>query len=321
MKELVIGHNILKTSNIDATDGTQENIRMNENLDILPKPKWTKIKLPTNWSNIQILKDIMRKYSLYSVCEEASCPNIYECFTRGVATFMILGATCTRRCPFCDVKHGRPAIPDINEPDNLANALYEMSIQYVVITSVDRDDLHDGGAQHFSHCISAIRKKNPSIKIEILVPDFRGCMERALKIISLTPPNVFNHNVENVPRIYNIVRPGANYQYSLKLLKLFKELHPDIPTKSGLMMGLGEIDSEVIEVMHDLRQSGVSMITIGQYLQPSNQHLPVHRYVKPETFDQMQKMAIEIGFSHATCGPLVRSSYHAENQIQELEMK
>ncbi|WP_331879595.1 lipoyl synthase [Candidatus Erwinia haradaeae] len=295
-------------------------MRMKKNLYFLQKPKWMKIKLPTNWTNIQSLKDTMRKHSLYSVCEEASCPNIYECFTRGIATFMILGAICTRHCPFCDIKHGRPMSPDINEPENIARALYEMSIRYVVITSVDRDDLRDGGAQHFSDCINAIRKKNPSIKIEILVPDFRGCMPRALEILSSTPPTVFNHNIENVPRIYNVVRPGANYKHSLRLLKYFKELHPEIPTKSGLMVGLGETESEVTDVMYDLRQSGVSMLTIGQYLQPSHHHLPVHRYVSPEEFDKIKKVARALGFSHAACGPFVRSSYHAEKQIKGLIM-
>nr|WP_174232550.1 lipoyl synthase [Candidatus Erwinia haradaeae] len=312
--------NIFQEDQIDAKNFNQNNTKIDKTLQVIEKPEWMKIKLPTDWKNIQSIKNRMRKYNLSSVCEKASCPNIHECFDHGIVTFMILGVVCTRQCPFCDIKHGRPMAPDVHEPDNIANALYEMDMKYLVITSVNRDDLHDGGAQHFSHCISAIRKKNPFIKIEILVPDFRGCMESALKILSLTPPNVFNHNIENVPRIYNIIRPGANYQRSLKLLKYFNELHPEIPTKSGLMVGLGETNSEVIDVMHDLHRHGVSMLTIGQYLQPSKNHLPVHRYVKLDEFEKMQKIAINIGFTHATCGPFVRSSYHADEQSKALKI-
>ncbi|VFP86181.1 lipoyl synthase [Candidatus Erwinia haradaeae] len=289
-------------------------------VNILRKPKWIKITLPTDSSRVQSVRSIIRKHNLYSVCEEASCPNLSECFSNGTATFMILGTTCTRRCPFCDVTHGRPMPPNINEPNNIAKCLYEMNLQHVVITSVNRDDLHDGGAQHFSNCISVIREINPSIKIEILVPDFRGCVTRALKILSITPPNVFNHNLESVPRIYHLVRPGANYKNSLKLLKTFKTYHSDIPTKSGLMVGLGETNSEVEEVMHDLRCNGVTMLTIGQYLQPSHRHLPVKRYVNPSEFNNIKAIAIAMGFLHVSCGPLVRSSYHADMQIKGLNI-
>ncbi|WP_231939200.1 lipoyl synthase [Candidatus Erwinia haradaeae] len=289
-------------------------------INILRKPEWIKIKLPADLGHVQRIKSTMRKYNLYSVCEEASCPNLSECFSNGTATFMILGAICTRRCPFCDVTHGRPMQPNIKEPVNIAQCLQDMNLRYVVITSVNRDDLHDGGAQHFSNCINAIRKTNPAIKIEILVPDFRRCMHRALEILSITPPNVFNHNLENVPRLYHLVRPGANYKNSLQLLKMFKTYHPEIPTKSGLMVGLGETNSEVEEVMHDLRHNGVTVLTIGQYLQPSHHHLPVQRYVTPSAFNDMKTIAMSMGFTHVSCGPLVRSSYHADIQIKELNI-
>ncbi len=295
-------------------------VKIVEQQEVLRKPAWMKIKLPADSSRIQAIKAAMRKNGLHSVCEEASCPNLPECFNHGTATFMILGAICTRRCPFCDVAHGRPLAPDEQEPEKLAQTIQDMKLRYVVITSVDRDDLRDGGAQHFSDCISAIRSKNPDISIEILVPDFRGRMERALEILAATPPDVFNHNLENVPRIYREVRPGANYEGSLKLLARFKQLHPEIPTKSGLMVGLGETDEEIIAVMQDLRRQGVTMLTLGQYLQPSRHHLPVRRYVSPEDFNKMKVQAVEMGFVHAACGPFVRSSYHADLQVQGINV-
>ncbi|VFP87874.1 lipoyl synthase [Candidatus Erwinia haradaeae] len=304
--------NILNTVPLDTNQANHVNI--------LPKPKWIKITLPADPSRVQRVQSAIRKHNLCSVCEEASCPNLFECFSNGTATFMILGATCTRRCPFCDVTHGRPMPPNINEPNNIAKCLQEMNLQHVVITSVNRDDLHDGGAQHFSNCISVIRKTNPTIKIEILVPDFRGCMSRALKILNATPPNVFNHNLESVPRIYHLVRPGADYQNSLKLLQIFKTYRPEIPTKSGLMVGLGENNSEVEEVMHDLRCKGVTILTIGQYLQPGPQHLPVQRYLSPSEFNKLKEIAVAMGFLYVSCGPLVRSSYHADMQIKGLNI-
>ncbi len=282
----------------------------------LRKPEWMKIKLPADSSRIQRIKSAMRKNGLHSVCEEASCPNLSECFNHGTATFMILGAICTRRCPFCDVAHGRPLAPDSNEPLKLAQTISDMELRYVVITSVDRDDLRDGGAQHFADCIGAIREKNSTIKIETLVPDFRGRMDRALEILQTTPPDVFNHNLENVPRLYRQIRPGADYSWSLKLLERFKQIHPLLPTKSGLMMGLGETNAEIIEVMRDLRRHGVTMLTLGQYLQPSRHHLPVQRYVSPAEFDELKQVALDMGFTHAACGPFVRSSYHADLQAQ-----
>lgn len=289
--------------------------------DILRKPSWMKIKLPSNSIRIHGIKAAMRKNGLHSVCEEASCPNLAECFNHGTATFMILGAICTRRCPFCNIVHGRPITPDTNEPGKLAQTISDMRLRYVVVTSVDRDDLRDGGAQHFADCISAIRAKNPAIHIETLVPDFRGCMERALDIINAALPDVFNHNLENVPRLYHQVRPGADYNRSLKLLEYFKAANPNLPTKSGLMVGLGETNEEIIEVMHDLRHHGVTMLTLGQYLQPSRHHLPVKRYVSPQEFDEMKQKALAMGFTHAACGPFVRSSYYADLQVKGIEVK
>lgn len=282
----------------------------------LAKPRWMKIKLPVDYTNIKHIKSILRKNSLHSVCEEASCPNITECFNRKTATFMILGDTCTRRCPFCNVNSGRPVQPDINEPINLAKAIFKMKLNYVVITSVNRDDLHDGGVQHFANCINAIRKFNPYIKIEILSPDFRGCMDNALNVLHHNPPNVFNHNLESVPRIYKIIRPGANYNTSLKFLRLFKERNADVPTKSGIMVGLGESNNEIIEVMRDLFDNGVTILTIGQYLQPSEHHFPVQRYLSNKDFLKIKNYALQIGFSNVNCGPLVRSSYHADVQAK-----
>ncbi len=287
----------------------------------LRKPEWMKIKLPADSKRIQSIKSAMRNNNLHSVCEEASCPNLAECFNHGTATFMILGAICTRRCPFCDVAHGKPLAPDSNEPAKLAQTIQEMALNYVVITSVDRDDLRDGGAKHFADCNREIRALSPKIRIETLVPDFRGRMDKALEELSISPPDVFNHNLETAPRLYRKARPGANYQWSLKLLQTFKEQHPDIPTKSGLMMGLGETKEEIIEVLKDLRAHGVTMLTLGQYLAPSGHHLPVERYVPPAEFDELKQIALELGFTHAACGPFVRSSYHADLQAQGMEVK
>ena len=292
-----------------------------EKREILPKPAWMKIKLPSNTQRIQEIKAAMRKHNLHSVCEEASCPNLAECFNHGTATFMILGAICTRRCPFCDVGHGRPLVPNPEEPLHLAQTIQDMKLKYVVITSVDRDDLRDGGAEHFAECIREIRRLSPSIRIETLVPDFRGRMEKALAILNTNPPDVFNHNLETAPHFYKKVRPGANYQGSLLLLKTFGEMHPNIPTKSGLMMGLGETKEDIVQVLIDLRAHGVTMLTLGQYLAPSSSHLPVERYIPPSEFDELKQIAQDLGFTHAACGPFVRSSYHADMQAQGLEVK
>ncbi|MDP8101007.1 lipoyl synthase [Phocoenobacter atlanticus] len=282
--------------------------------EVLKKPSWMKIKLPASSARIESIKNGMRRHGLHSVCEEASCPNLHECFNHGTATFMIMGAICTRRCPFCDVAHGKPLPLDQEEPLKLAETIADMKLKYVVITSVDRDDLPDRGAGHFAACVKEIRKLNPDIKIEILVPDFRGRIELALEKLKDNPPDVFNHNLENVPRLYKNIRPGANYEWSLKLLKEFKEMFPDIPTKSGLMVGLGEKNEEILTVMEDLRENGVTMLTLGQYLQPSRHHLPVDRYVHPDEFDDFREKAEQMGFEHAACGPFVRSSYHADLQ-------
>ncbi|OTP81110.1 lipoyl synthase [Gilliamella apicola] len=287
----------------------------------LKKPDWMKIKIPVHSTNIAHIKNTMRKHGLHSVCEEASCPNLAECFNHGTATFMILGDICTRRCPFCDVAHGRPLPPDREEPIKLAQTIQEMKLRYVVITSVDRDDLKDGGASHFADCTREIRALSPNIKVETLTPDFRGCIDEAVEVLSDNPPDVFNHNLENIPRLYKKIRPGANYVGSLKLLSAFKEKHPDIPTKSGLMVGLGETNAELIEVLKDLRSHGVTMLTLGQYLQPSKYHLPVERYVPPEEFDELKQIALGMGFTHAACGPFVRSSYHADLQAMGKEVK
>ena len=288
---------------------------------MLRKPEWLRIKLPRTTERIDNIKSALRKHNLHSVCEEASCPNLSECFNHGTATFMILGDICTRRCPFCDVGHGRPLAPDAEEPKKLALTLKDMALKYVVITSVDRDDLRDGGAQQFADCIKEIEEHAPHTKVEILVPDFRGRMDRALEILNANPPHVFNHNMETAPRLYTKARPGANYQWSLDLLKKFGEANPGVPTKSGLMVGLGETNEEILEVMRDLRAHGVTMLTIGQYLQPSKHHLPVERYVHPDEFDMFHEEAMKMGFEHAACGPLVRSSYHADKQAAGEEVK
>jgi lipoic acid synthetase len=292
-----------------------------EKAEMLRKPAWIKIKLPSNTDKIDHIKKTLRKNNLHSVCEEASCPNLAECFNHGTATFMILGDICTRRCPFCDVAHGKPLPPSAEEPIKLAKTIAEMGLKYVVITSVDRDDLRDGGAQHFVDCILAIREHSPSTKIEVLVPDFRGRMDKALEILKKGPPDVFNHNLETIPRLYRECRPGANYQWSLDLLKKFKQQHPDIPTKSGLMMGMGEDKHEITEVLKDLRQHDVEMLTLGQYLQPSKHHFPLKRYVHPDEFDELGETAKDLGFSHAASGPMVRSSYHADKQAAGEEVK
>ena len=281
-----------------------------------PKPQWLRVRVRSN-PEIERTKEILRNRSLASVCEEASCPNLPECFSRGTATFMIMGEICTRRCPFCDVAHGKPKPLDDNEPRNLASAIEEMKLTYVVITSVDRDDLKDSGASHFSRCIEEVKMSNPQITVEVLVPDFRGRKEMALKILSRTPPDVFNHNLETIPRLYKKVRPGADYAWSLSLLKSFRQLNPNVPTKSGLMLGLGEHLSEVRSVMSDLRENNVDMVTLGQYLQPSKQHLKVERFVSPEEFDDLADFGRSLGFKSVASGPLVRSSYHADLQVAE----
>ncbi|MBM0489878.1 MULTISPECIES: lipoyl synthase [Aeromonas] len=291
------------------------------NEELLRKPDWMRIKLPPSSQKIEHIKSTLRKNKLHSVCEEASCPNLAECFNHGTATFMIMGAICTRRCPFCDVAHGRPLPLDPEEPKKLALTIKEMNLKYVVITSVDRDDLRDGGAQHFADCIREIREHSPQTRIEILTPDFRGRMEQALEVFRETPPDVFNHNLETAPRMYRVARPGADYKWSLELLRRIKEMHPHVPTKSGLMMGLGETNEEIVEVLKDLRAHGVNMLTLGQYLQPSRHHLPVKRYVPPAEFDELKEVAMELGFTHAACGPFVRSSYHADLQAKGEEVK
>lgn len=285
----------------------------------LKKPNWIRAKSPNSPEVIE-LKQILREHKLHTVCEEASCPNLGECFRHGTATFMILGDLCTRRCPFCDVGHGKPLPPDADEPLHLAQTIAAMKLKYVVITSVDRDDLRDGGAQHFADCIRAVRELAPHTRIEVLTPDFRGRLDVALEVLATCPPDVMNHNLETAPRLYKAARPGADYENSLKLLKDFKARHPDIPTKSGIMVGLGETDEEVLEVMRDLRAHNVDMLTIGQYLQPGPHHLPVTRYVTPERFAEFEKAAVEMGFKNAACGPMVRSSYHADQQAQEVHL-
>ncbi len=282
----------------------------------LRKPEWIRVKSGSG-QGYHDVKRMLREHNLHTVCEEASCPNIGECFGKGTATFMILGDVCTRRCPFCDVAHGKPLAPDVNEPANLARSIGLLKLKYVVITSVDRDDLRDGGAQHFADCLGAIRASSPATRLEILVPDFRGRLDEALDALAKSLPDVLNHNLETVPRLYKLARPGADYAHSLKLLKDFKARFPHIPTKSGVMLGLGETDEEVLEVMRDLRAHDVNMLTIGQYLQPSDGHLPVLRYAPLESFTMFEQAATEMGFSHAACGPMVRSSYFADEQAHQ----
>ncbi|WP_419182996.1 lipoyl synthase [Pseudomonas guariconensis] len=278
------------------------------------KPDWIRVQIPTT-PEVARIKALLRKHKLHSVCEEASCPNLGECFSGGTATFMIMGDICTRRCPFCDVGHGRPKPLDVDEPRNLAIAIAELRLKYVVITSVDRDDLRDGGAQHFVDCLREIRQRSPGIQLETLVPDYRGRMDVALAITEQEPPDVFNHNLETVPRLYKAARPGSDFEWSLDLLEGFKQRIPGVPTKSGLMLGLGETDEEVLEVMQRMREHQVDMLTLGQYLQPSRSHLPVQRFVHPDTFAWFAKQALAMGFSNVASGPLVRSSYHADQQV------
>ena len=280
------------------------------------KPDWIRVKAASS-PRFQEIKRILRENNLHSVCEEASCPNIGECFSKGTATFMIMGDLCTRRCPFCDVAHGRPKPLDQDEPRHLGETIAALRLKYVVITSVDRDDLRDGGSQHFVDCIRAVRELSPETKIEILTPDFRGRLDRALEILNTCPPDVMNHNLETVPRLYKQARPGSDYHHSLKLLKDFKTLHPNVPTKSGLMLGLGETDEEILQVMRDLREHNVGMLTLGQYLQPSAHHHPVMRFVPPDGFKEFERHAMAMGFAHAACGPMVRSSYHADQQAHD----
>jgi len=280
----------------------------------LRKPDWIRARAAGADSRFHEIKRVLRERKLHTVCEEASCPNIGECFGRGTATFMILGDICTRRCPFCDVAHGRPLPPDADEPAHLGDTIAQLKLAYVVITSVDRDDLKDGGAQHFVDCIRAVRTRSPQTTIEVLVPDFRGRLERALQVLGAAPPDVMNHNLETVPRLYRQARPGGDYRHSLALLKNFKAAHPRVPTKSGIMVGLGERDEEILQVMRDLRAHDVDMLTVGQYLQPSVHHLPVERYVTPEQFARLELEATGMGFRHAAVGPMVRSSYHADRQ-------
>lgn len=279
----------------------------------LRKPKWIRARVASH-PRVAELKAVLRQQKLHTVCEEAACPNLGECFSHGTATFMIMGDICTRRCPFCDVTHGKPAPLDGDEPRHLAETIQAMGLKYVVITSVDRDDLKDGGASHFTACIRAVRQHNPDIQIEVLVPDFRGRMDIALEIMQQAPPDVFNHNLETIPRLYKQARPGADYQWSLDLIKRFKQQHPDIPTKSGLMLGLGESGEEIEQVLADLRRHDCDRLTLGQYLQPSKHHLPVHRFVTPAEFEQLAVIAEKMGFSHIASGPMVRSSYHADLQ-------
>jgi lipoic acid synthetase len=279
------------------------------------KPQWIRAKAPSG-PGVARIKRILREQGLSSVCEEAACPNLGECFNHGTATFMIMGDICTRRCPFCDVAHGKPEPLDPEEPEHLARAIQAMALSYVVITSVDRDDLRDGGAGHFAACIRAVRARSPDTRIEVLVPDFRGRMEQALAELRREPPDVLNHNLETVPRLYRQARPGADYQWSLGLLRSFKALHPRVPTKSGVMLGLGETAQEVEAVLVDLRAHGCDMLTLGQYLQPSREHLPVQRFYTPEAFDQLGRLAARLGFSSVASGPMVRSSYHADLQAR-----
>lgn len=284
---------------------------------VLRKPEWIRIKLTGNEDVVRI-KKTLRENKLHSVCEEAACPNLNECFSLGTATFMIMGDLCTRRCPFCDVAHGKPEPLDADEPGNLAKTIKDLALKYVVITSVDRDDLRDGGAGHFVACVDAIRKQSPTTKIEVLVPDFRGRVPVALEQLQTSPVDIFNHNLETIPRLYKQARPGADYKQSLDLLKAHHQVLPEVPTKSGLMLGIGETKEEVLEVMKDLREHHCSILTLGQYLQPSTDHLAVQRYVTPQEFDEYALLAKQMGFKQVASGPMVRSSYHADEQAREL---
>lgn len=286
--------------------------------ETLKKPHWIRVKAGAPSTRFNEIQHILKSRQLITVCEEASCPNMGECYGKGTATFMIMGDKCTRRCPFCDVAHGTPDALDVNEPTQIAQVIADLALNYVVVTSVNRDDLRDGGANHYAQCIAALREQTPHTQIEILTPDFRGRLDSALSILANTPPNVMNHNLETVPRLYRQARPGADYQHSLKLLHAFHQAQPLVPTKSGLMLGLGETDEEIIQVMHDLREHNVSMLTIGQYLAPSTHHLPVRRYAPLETFAFLEKQAYKMGFKHAAVAPMVRSSYHADRQAENI---
>ena len=288
-------------------------IKVEPTTQVLRKPEWIRAKAPSS-PQAQRVKQLLREHKLHTVCEEAACPNLGECFSHGTATFMIMGGVCTRRCPFCDVAHGRPEPLDTDEPENLARTIAILDLRYVVITSVDRDDLRDGGAAHFVACIQAVRQHSPQTRIEVLVPDFRGRMDIALEILNQAPPDVFNHNLETVPRLYTKARPGADYAWSLELIKRFKARHPNVPTKSGLMLGLGEETAEIEQVLRELRAHHCDMLTLGQYLQPTRNHLAVERFVTPEEFNQLADMARQLGFSNVASGPMVRSSYHADLQ-------
>ncbi|RLA24287.1 MAG: lipoyl synthase [Gammaproteobacteria bacterium] len=306
-----------ETHQRNATKLARIPIKVEKPETLLRKPSWIRAKVASG-QNISKIKKTLRKHKLFTVCEEAACPNLGECFNGGTATFMIMGDICTRRCPFCDVAHGKPKPLDTDEPKNLAETINEMALKYVVITSVDRDDLRDGGAGHFADCIDATREISPNTRIEVLVPDFRGRMEKALDILENSPPDVFNHNLETVPRLYKQSRPGADYQWSLTLLDEYKKRQPKRLTKSGLMVGLGEELDEVRMVMQDLRDHQCDMLTIGQYLQPSQDHLPVSRYITPEEFEQLAEVGRKMGFLHVASAPMVRSSYHADNQAESL---
>ena len=316
---------VQSTENYDATVKQKAAAKLSripvkvESAEVLKKPEWIRVKAGSPSTRFYEIKDILRSNKLVTVCEEASCPNIGECFGKGTATFMIMGDKCTRRCPFCDVGHGRPDPLDIDEPSNLARTIASLKLNYVVITSVDRDDLRDGGAGHFVECIRKTRELSPATQIEVLVPDFRGRDDRALEILKAAPPDVMNHNLETIPRLYKQARPGSDYQFSLNLLRKFKELFPDVPTKSGLMVGLGETDEEILEVMRDMRAHKIDRLTIGQYLAPSSSHLPVRRYVHPDTFKMFESEAYKMGFQHAAVGAMVRSSYHADQQAHAAE--
>jgi lipoic acid synthetase len=301
-----------KLRGADKTDRIP--VKIIPTVELPVKPDWIRVKMPVS-PEVNRIKSLLRKHKLASVCEEAQCPNLGECFSGGTATFMIMGEICTRRCPFCDVAHGRPNPLDENEPRELAEAIAEMKLKYVVVTSVDRDDLRDGGAQHFANCIRETRLLNPDIRVEVLVPDFRGRMEVALDILEKEPPDVFNHNLETVPSLYLKCRPGSDYQWSLDLLKKYKQRRPDVLTKSGLMLGMGETKEELLKVLEDMRAHDIDMLTLGQYLQPSRNHLPVDRFVHPDEFEELGKIAENLGFKSVASGPLVRSSYHADKQV------
>ncbi len=324
MPEKDSGTKVLSNGNIHRQKGALKTARIPIKIqpaEKLPKPDWIRVKAGSYSSHFHEVKNLLKEQELVTVCDEASCPNRGECYGNGTAAFMVMGDKCTRRCPFCDVAHGRPDPLDEKEPERLARTISVLGLSYVVVTSVNRDDLRDGGASHFMECIKAIKHHSPDTRVEILTPDFRGKVDRALEALCLNPPDVFNHNLETVPRLYLQARPGADYSMSLSLLKAFGERCPDIPTKSGLMVGLGETDEEIIEVMEDLRKHGVSMLTIGQYLMPSSSHLPVLRYVDLSTFDKLRQLATRMGFVHAAIGPMVRSSYHADLQARGVEVK